>query len=259
MRNDFLEVAIEAATEAGHVLRAALDHPVKANRKGPLDLVTEADRRSEQAIVGLLRARFPKHSILSEEEGEQKAETECRWIVDPLDGTTNFVHGYPQFAVSIAFEQRGDLMVGVVHHPITKDVFSAARGEGAYLNATRIRVSGIGSLSAGLVATNFPSLRRTPKPNMDCFRNVLLRSQGVRRDGSAALDLASVACGRLDGFWDLGLHVWDTAAGVLLVREAGGMVTNFAGQPYHLGDYEILGSNARVHEEMLRALVTCDQ
>jgi len=256
MSNQFLEVAIGTAKEAGGVLLSEFGRPAEITRKGELDFVTQADRQSEQLIVSRLQRCFPKHTILSEEGAGQDTGARYRWIVDPLDGTTNFVHGYPCFAVSIALEEAGELLVGVVYQPITRELFTGSRGEGAYLNKARIHVSGVDHLSASLVATGFPSLKRTPNPNIDYYWNFALRSQGMRRDGSAALDLASVACGRFDGFWEFGLHSWDTAAGVLLVREAGGVVTNFAGQPYGPGDYEILASNGHIHSEMREAVAS---
>src|SRR5438270_1260168 len=250
MGNQFLEIAVEAAIEAGGILVSEFDRPAKISYKGEVDLVTQADRRSEEAIVGRLRGYFPKHSIVAEEGGGQEGEARYRWIVDPLDGTTNFAHGYPCFAVSIGFEEAGELQVGVIYQPITKELFTTSRGEGAYLNEKRIRVSSIDHLSTSLLATGFPSTKRERNPNIHYYWNFTLRSHGVRRDGSAALDLASVACGRFDGFWEFGLHAWDTAAGVLLVREAGGVVTTFSGQPYRPGDYETLASNGSIHTEL---------
>lgn len=250
MGNQFLEVAVETALEAGGILLSEFDHPAKISYKGEVDIVTQADRRSEAAIVGRLRNYFPKHSIVAEEGSGQEGDARYRWIVDPLDGTTNFAHGYPCFAVSIGFEEAGELQVGVIYQPITKELFTASRGEGAYLNEKRIRVSTIDHLSTSLLATGFPSTKRARNPNIHYYWDFTLRSHGVRRDGSAALDLASVACGRFDGFWEFGLHPWDTAAGVLLVREAGGVVTTFSGQPYRPGDYETLASNGRIHTEL---------
>jgi myo-inositol-1(or 4)-monophosphatase len=255
MGNKFLEVAVETAIEAGGILLAEFDRPVRISYKGEVDLVTQADRQSEDAIVSRLRRYFPKHSIVAEEGTGQVGDSGHRWIVDPLDGTTNFAHGYPCFAVSIGLEEAGELLVGVIYQPITKELFTAARGEGAYLNERRIEVSRIDHLSTSLLATGFPSAKRARNPNIHFYWNFTLRSHGVRRDGSAALDLASVACGRFDAFWEFGLQPWDTAAGVLLVREAGGMVTSFSGQPYRTGDYETLASNGRIHTE-LRQVVT---
>jgi myo-inositol-1(or 4)-monophosphatase len=250
MGDQFLEVAVETAIEAGGILLSEFDHPAKISYKGEVDLVTQADRRSEDVIVARLRGYFPKHAIVAEEGGGQEGDGRHRWIVDPLDGTTNFAHGYPCFAVSIGLEQEGELVAGVIYQPITKELFTASRGEGAYLNERRIQVSQIDHLSTSLLATGFPSTKRARNPNIHYYWNFTLRSHGVRRDGSAALDLAAVACGRFDGFWEFGLHPWDTAAGVLLVREAGGVVTNFSGEPYHVGDYETLASNGRIHTEL---------
>jgi myo-inositol-1(or 4)-monophosphatase len=250
MDKQFLEVAVQTAIEAGGILLSEFDRPAKISYKGEVDLVTQADRRSEEAIVGRLRSYFPKHAIVAEEGGGQEGDGRHRWIVDPLDGTTNFAHGYPCFAVSIGFEEAGELLVGVIYQPITQELFTTTRGEGAYLNEKRIRVSRIDHLSTSLLATGFPSTKRARNPNIHYYWNFTLRSHGVRRDGSAALDLAAVACGRFDGFWEFGLHSWDTAAGVLLVREAGGVVTNFSGEPYRPGDYETLASNGRIHAEL---------
>lgn len=250
MGNQFLEVAIETAMEAGGILVSEFDHPAKISYKGEVDLVTQADKRSEEAIVGRLKRYFPKHAIVAEEGGGQEGEERHRWIVDPLDGTTNFAHGYPCFAVSIGFEQEGELVAGVIYQPITKELFTASKGEGAYLNGRRIQVSQVDHLSTSLLATGFPSTKRARNPNIHFYWNFTLQSHGVRRDGSAALDLAAVACGRFDGFWEFGLHAWDTAAGVLLVREAGGIVTDFSGRPYRVGDYETLASNGRIHTEL---------
>jgi len=250
MGNQFLEAATEIALEAGKILLSEFDQPVRISYKGEVDLVTQADRRSEQAIVARLRSYFPEHAIVAEEGGGQETDSPFRWFVDPLDGTTNFAHGYPCFAVSIGFEEAGELLAGAIYQPVSRELFTAAKGEGAFLNGKAIRVSPIGQLATSLLATGFPSVKRARHPNIHYYWNYTLRSHGVRRDGSAALDLASVACGRFEGFWEFGLHSWDTAAGVLLVREAGGVVTNFNGQPYHPGDYETLASNGRIHEEM---------
>src|SRR6202166_1127395 len=250
--NPFLEVAMEAACEAGGILMAEFARPVDISYKGEVDIVTQADRRSEQAIVTCLRTRFPKHAIVSEEGGGSESDSPFRWHVDPLDGTTNFAHGYPCFAVSIGLEEAGELVVGVIYQPITKELFTTAKGEGAYLNEKRIQVSSIDHLSTSLLATGFPSAKRSHNPNIHYYWDFTLRSHGVRRDGSAAMDLASVACGRFEAFWEFGLHPWDTAAGTLLVREAGGMVTTFSGEAYRPGDPESVATNGRIHDEMLR-------
>jgi len=248
--NSFLDVAIETAREAGAILIAEFDRPVKISYKGEVDIVTQADKRSEQAIVSRLRSHFTKHSIVAEEGGGTESESPFRWHVDPLDGTTNFAHGYPCFAVSLGLEEAGEPIVGVIFQPVSGELFTAVKGEGAYLNQKKIEVSRIEKLATSLLCTGFPSVKRSQNPNIHYYWDFTLRSHGVRRDGSAAMDLASVACGRFEGFWEFGLHTWDAAAGILLVREAGGMVTQFDGQPYRLGDRELLASNGRVHEEM---------
>jgi myo-inositol-1(or 4)-monophosphatase len=248
----YLEVAMEAAREAGDILLAEFDRPVKISYKGEVDIVTQADRRSEQAIVSRLRAHFPRHRIVAEEGGGAEEDSDFCWHVDPLDGTTNFAHGYPCFAVSIGLEQSDEIVVGVIYQPVTRELFTAVKGEGACLNQREIHVSPVPRLTTSLLATGFPSNKRTQNPNMAYYWEFTLRSHGVRRDGSAALDLAAVACGRFDGFWEFGLHSWDAAAGVLLVREAGGIVTRLNGQRYRPGDPEILASNAQVHTEMQR-------
>ena len=223
---------------------------MKISYKGDVDIVTQADKRSEQAIVARLRSHFPKHAIVAEEGGGNESDSPFRWHVDPLDGTTNFAHGYPCFCVSLGLEQAGEMIAGVIFQPVTGELFTAARGEGAYLNQKKIEVSRIEKLATSLLSTGFPSVKRAQNPNIHYYWDFTLRSHGVRRDGSAAMDLAAVACGRFEGFWEFGLHPWDTAAGILLVREAGGVVSQFNGQPYRLGDRELMASNGRVHEEM---------
>jgi myo-inositol-1(or 4)-monophosphatase len=248
--NPFLEPAIEIAREAGSILLSEFSRPVQISYKGEVDLVTGADKRSELAIVTFLRKHFPAHAIVAEEGGGQETDSPYRWHIDPLDGTTNFAHGYPCFAVSIGLEEAGELIAGVIYQPVAQELFTAAKGEGAYLNGKPIKVSGIERLRTSLLATGFPSVKRAANPNIYYYWDFTLRSHGVRRDGSAAMDLAAVACGRFEGFWEFGLHSWDTAAGVLLVREAGGRVTTFSGEDYRPGDHETLASNGLLHEEM---------
>jgi myo-inositol-1(or 4)-monophosphatase len=257
--NPFLEIAVEAAREAGRILLAEFDRPPRIEYKGEADLVTEADRRSEEAIVTRLRNHFPQHAIVGEEGGREAggagSDSRYRWFVDPLDGTTNFAHGYPCFAVSIGLVEGGEPIAGVVFNPVSRELFTAARGQGAFLDSKPIRVSRIPELRTSLLATGFPSRKRVSSPNIHYYWSFTLRSHGVRRDGSAALDLAAVACGRFDGFWEFGLHPWDTCAGVLLVREAGGVVTDLDGRPYRVGprtggEDTLLASNSRIHAEM---------
>jgi len=248
--NSYLDVAVNTAREAGAILLEESHHPARISYKGEVDIVTEADRKSEKVIVSRLRAHFPQHAIVAEEGGGAESQSVFRWHVDPLDGTTNFAHGYPCFAVSIGLEEAGELIAGVIYQPGSGELFTAGKGEGAYLNGKKIEVSRVEKLATSLLGTGFPSVKRAQNANIHYYWDFTLRSHGVRRDGSAALDLAAVACGRFDGFWEFGLHSWDTAAGVLLVREAGGKVTQFDGQPYRLGDRDLLASNGRIHSEM---------
>ncbi|MGO9641029.1 MAG: inositol monophosphatase family protein [Candidatus Acidiferrales bacterium] len=248
--NTYLELAVEAAREAGAILLTEFDRPRQIRYKGVVDLVTQADQKSEQAIVARLRTHFPKHAIVAEEGGGQETDSAFRWYVDPLDGTTNFAHSYPCFAVSIGLEEAGEMIVGVVYNPVSQEMFTAARGEGAFLNQKPIHVSKIDRLATSLVCTGFPPGQRSQERNIRFYWDFTLRSHGVRRDGSAALDLAAVACGRFEAFWEFGLRSWDTAAGILLVREAGGMATRLSGQPYAPGDPEILATNKLIHSEM---------
>jgi myo-inositol-1(or 4)-monophosphatase len=249
--NQFLEVALDAANEAGAVLRAEFDRPKKISYKGDVDLVTESDKRSESIIVSKLRSHFPQHAVRAEEGSRGAAENaKYCWHVDPLDGTTNFAHSYPCFAVSIGLVEEAEPLLGVVLNPIANEVFTAVRGEGAYLNNRRIHVSPIEKLATSLVSTGFPTHQRANNRNIFYYWEFTMRSHGVRRDGSAALDLCSVACGRFDGFWEFGLNSWDTAAGITIVREAGGVITDLEGRPYHPGDRSILASNGKIHTEM---------
>ena len=252
----FLEAAVEIAREAGTILLTEFGRPQQIDYKGDVDLVTASDRRSEAAIVARLSSQFPRHRIVAEEGGgAEAAGAHYCWYVDPLDGTTNFAHGYPCFAVSLGLLEDGAPLVGVVYNPVSRELFTAVRGEGAYLDSRRIRVSPIKKMAKGLLATGFPSHKRTENPNISFYWEFTLHSHGVRRDGSAALDLCSVACGRFEGFWEFGLKSWDTAAGTLIVREAGGEVTDFAGRAYQPGGPEVLASNGLIHGEMRQLAV----
>ena len=249
--NLFLEAAVEIAREAGAILRVEFGRPKKISYKGEVDIVTESDRRSEALILSRLQKHFPDHGIVGEEGGNVAGKKYCLHV-DPLDGTTNFAHGYPCFAVSIGLLEDGDPVAGVVFNPVSDELFFAARGEGAFLNGTRIRVSVVNKLAYSLVATGFPTHHRAKSGNINYYWEFTQRSHGVRRDGSAALDLCSVACGRFEAFWEFGLNSWDTAAGILLVREAGGNVSDLAAGPYRPGDPAMLASNGLVHDEILQ-------
>jgi myo-inositol-1(or 4)-monophosphatase len=249
----FLNVAVEAAREAGAVLLAEHSRPQKISYKGDVDLVTETDKKSEQLIVGRLRREFPDHRIVAEEGGTgAAAASRYEWHVDPLDGTTNFAHGYPCFAVSIGLLEDGKPLLGIVFNPVADEFFSAYHGEGAFLNGKPIHVSATEKLATSLVATGFPAHQRGEVRNIHYYWHFTLRSHGVRRDGSAALDLCAVACGRFEAFWEFGLRSWDTAAGMIIVSEAGGRVTSLTGGEYHPGGTDILVTNGHVHDEVLK-------
>jgi myo-inositol-1(or 4)-monophosphatase len=217
-----------------------------------VDLVTEADRASEALITKRIRERWPDHNILGEEGTRSEQGSEYRWYVDPLDGTTNFAHGFPVFCVSLALEYRDERVAAVILDPTREEMFTAEQGGGAFLNGKPIHVSSVGNLAECLVATGFPSHKRHKNPNIFFYHQITLKTHGVRRAGSAALDLCDVACGRFDGFWEFNLNPWDTAAGVLIVQEAGGQVTRFDGQPFRIDSRETLASNGRVHEALLQ-------
>ena len=245
--------AIEAiAREAGELLMGYFARHVKIEYKGDVDVVTEADRASEALIMDRLQARFPRHDVVAEEGARRETGSDYKWYVDPLDGTTNFAHGFPVFCVSMGLEYKGQLIAGVVYDPTRGEMFSAEKGSGAYLNQRRIHVSEIARLAESLVGTGFPSHKRHQNPNIHFYHQITLRTHGVRRAGSAALDLASVASGRFDGFWEFNLNPWDLAAGVLLVEEAGGQVSGFFGQPFRLQDRDVLASNGLIHADLLR-------
>jgi myo-inositol-1(or 4)-monophosphatase len=252
MTTTHLEVAVEIAQEAGKILREEMEQAPAIDYKGDFDLVTQADRRSEQLIVRRLKEHFPQHTVAAEEGTGTNTGSEYTWHVDPLDGTTNFAHKYPCFCVSMALARNNELLLGVIYNPIYRELFTAARGEGAFFNGKKIVCSKINALKNSLLCTGFPNHKRLANPNIRYYWDFTLRSHGVRRDGSAALDLAYVAMGRFDSFWEFGLNAWDTAAGVLLVEEAGGKITDMQGQPYTLGGPSILASNGLVHDEMMR-------
>lgn len=244
-----LQAAIEIAREAGAVLMEHFQH-VRAESKGEFDLITEADRASERLIVRRLQERFPTHGIVAEEGSGHESASEFRWYVDPLDGTTNFAHSFPMFNVTLALEQAGELIAGVIFDPFHDELFQAARGEGAFLNGKRIKVSRTPNLESSLLATGFPSRKRHRNVNVHFFYELAMITHGIRRPGSAALDLAYVACGRLDGFWEFGLNPWDMAAGLLIVREAGGRTSDMKGGPPDLRGKHVMADNGLIHDEL---------
>ncbi|NJC87843.1 MAG: inositol monophosphatase [Desulfuromonas sp.] len=255
------ETLLLAAEEAGRILMEKLEAGVTVAYKGAIDLVTEADLASEQAIVAILHARHPEHDILAEEGDYGRRGADQRWIVDPLDGTTNFAHGFPWFAVSIALEVRGEIVLGAVFNPHNNELFVAERGHGATLNGRQLRVSSTDRLERALLATGFAyDHKSNPRNNYEQFASFQRAAQAVRRAGVASLDLACVAAGRFDGFWELKLKPWDVAAGVLLVEEAGGRVSDYAGAHMPLERGEIMASNGHLHLAMQEILqgTRCD-
>ena len=253
-----LNFAIDVARDAGGLLMQRLG-VAKVTNKSDIDLVTEADLASENLIIERIRSYYPQHGILAEESGEATQvdggkRSEWKWVIDPLDGTTNYAHSYPCFCVSIALEHAGVLEVGVVYDPVRDEMFAAERGNGATLNDRKITVSSVEELKHAMVCTGFPyNVRERPNFTRD-FANFTMAAQAVRRDGSAALDLAYVACGRFDGFWEDGLSPWDIAAGKILIEEARGKVTNFENAPLNIYTKKVLASNGLVHDAMLRVL-----
>ena len=248
---NYLNTAVDIAREAGALLAQLFKRPKEISYKSRSDLVTDADRRSEALIIERLRSHFPKHGIVAEEGGGGRTESDYCWYVDPLDGTTNFAHGFPVFCVTLALAYRGEMVAGVVYDSIHEELFTAEHGAGAYLNNQRIRVSSAAKLSECLVATGFPPFADNHDLNIEYYYRFTQICHGVRRAGSAALDLCSVAAGRFEGFWELKLNPWDKAAGALLVSEAGGRVSNLEGGPFELPAGPIFVSNGLVHDAML--------
>ena len=249
--SSFLAEAMDIAMEAGTLLLPYFQRRIGYEYKGGVDLVTEADRASEELIVSRLRAAWPGHDIVGEEGTRDTHGGSYRWYVDPLDGTTNFAHGYPVFCVSLGLEYEGQLIAGVIYDPTRDELFAAARGRGATLNGRPIHVSKTATLSESILGTGFPSFKRHKNPNIHFYHQLTLCSHGIRRAGSAALDLANVAAGRYDAYWEFNLNPWDTTAGVLLVQEAGGTVTRFDGSPFNVDSRETLASNTVIHEELI--------
>ncbi len=252
-----LTAAAEAALAAGAILRERYGKPHQITHKGAIDLVTEADLAAETAILDLLRQRCPAIGFLAEESSMLPAAIPSApiWVIDPLDGTTNFAHHFPWFATSIGYSEGGSLKAGVIYQPLLDELFVAARGAGAWRNGEAIRVSPVSQLAESLCATGFPyDIRRTVGEVVEALATVLPATQGVRRAGAAALDLAYVACGRLDGFWEINLKPWDTAAGVVLVEEAGGRLTDFGGAPHSPLGRETVASNGRIHDALIALL-----
>jgi myo-inositol-1(or 4)-monophosphatase len=253
-----LNIAIKAARRAGQIInRASLDiGQLKISSKRQNDFVTEVDKAAEAAIIETLRETYPSHSILAEETGRSgRQDSEYQWIIDPLDGTTNFIHGFPQYAVSIALSHKGVLTQAVVYDPTRNELFTATKGAGAYLNDKRIRVTKCDKLEEALIGTGFPyRMFDHVDAYLEIFKEITRRAAGVRRPGAASLDLAYVACGRLDGFWEFGLSPWDMAAGALVITEAGGLVGDLSGEPNYLATGNIVGGTPKVFSQILQVV-----
>ncbi len=245
-------VGIEAAHRGAQVLLSKLGRISEITKKGAIDLVTDADMESEKAIIETIQSAFPDHAILAEESGLNQNVSACQWIIDPLDGTTNFAHSLGLFSVSIACALDKDIVCGIVFNPVTKELFTAVKGAGAELNGSPINVSDTHEIAESLLVTGFPyNTREILGQLMDRLARCLAASQGVRRLGSAALDLCYVACGRFDGFWEQNLKPWDTAAGLLIAREAGARVTDFVNREYSVENPQLLATNGKIHHQML--------
>lgn len=251
----FYSIATSIAKKVGDYQRAQLHEGFRIEYKSSVNLVTEVDKKSEAMIVQAIRDQFPHHDIMAEEGGADRKDSPYKWIIDPLDGTTNYAHGYPFFATSIALENQGQVIGGVVYDPMRDELFQAFQGEGAFLNRQPIRVSEINKLEKALMATGFAYNHREAKENnYDHFIHMMHKAQAVRRDGTAALDMCYVACGRYDGFWELNLFPWDTAAGLIIALEAGAKVSRFNGKSYTIYEKDILLSNDKIHKELLAVL-----
>ena len=250
-----LDLAIRIAREAGAILQDYAERGFQITHKGRIDLVTEADLASEKYIKALIRSHYPSHRILAEESGISGSVDDYCWIINPLDGTTNFSHGFPCYAVAIGVEHNGEMIIGVVYDPTREELFAAERGSGATLNGNKIQISDVDKLELALVVSGFPyDVRERIDEYLPAWRRFLERAQGVRRLGSAAIDMCSVAAGRMDGFWERGLNPWDTAAGWIIIEEAGGRVTKLNGAPFDNYSASLLCSNGKIHDEMLAVL-----
>jgi myo-inositol-1(or 4)-monophosphatase len=255
MDDDLKGVALKAVKEGGAILVKYFGKIKSIDYKGEINLVTEADQRSEEVILSIIKDSYPNHRILAEETGESGNSSSFKWIIDPLDGTTNYAHGYPCFCVSLAIEYEEEVIYGAVYDPVKDELFTAEKGKGAFINGKAIKTSSTKQLDQSLLCTGFPyDVRDDMDSNILNFRTFLMKAQAVRRDGSAALDLCHTAAGRFDGFWEQKLFPWDVAAGGLLVTEAGGKLTNFTGGNFSIYDKEIVASNGLIHDQMVEAL-----
>jgi myo-inositol-1(or 4)-monophosphatase len=255
-KDKYLKTALDAARKAGDLLNRRRGEQGNISYKGTVDLVTDADRESQQVIADHIQREFPDHNILSEEELSRDKGSDFRWLIDPLDGTTNYAHDFPVFCISLALEFKNEIITGLVFDPVRNEMFTAVRGEGAELNGNPIFVSRETKIDRSLLATGFPyDIRESEINNLDHFSRMAKKAQAIRRCGSAALDLCFTACGRFDGFWEMKLAPWDMAAGSLILTEAGGKITDFGGGLFRLNSPEILASNGRIHKQMADILI----
>ena len=247
-----METARRAAMEAGSILKELFGNISGVSKKGEIDLVTEADLASEKRVIDIITHNFPDDMILAEESGETGEKSDRMWIIDPLDGTTNFAHSFPYFGVSIAFQAEEEIVLGIVYNPVLDEFFEAEKGKGAFLNNKPIKVSDKTTLKDSLIGTGFPyDVYDNPDPVLDYLKKMIVRAQGIRRAGAAAVDLCYLAAGRLDGFWEQNLNPWDTAAGSIIIKEAGGIITDYEGTPYNPFLKTTLASNPHIHGKML--------
>lgn len=259
---DILQTAISASRDAGKILMDYLGNvrQIEVKQGQQFNLVTEADKGAEKCIIERIRRDFPDHAILAEESGALDTESGVKWVIDPLDGTTNFTHALPIFSVSIGVEKEGEVVAGVVYNPASGELFHTEKGKGAYLNGKRIGVSSTEDIERSLLVTGFPyDVRENPDFCMERFDTFIYEAHGIRRLGSAALDCAYVACGRFDGFWEVRLHPWDVAAGALMIREAGGRTTDFYGKEHSIYTPQFLGTNGLLHERMIAVLKAAEE
>lgn len=257
--HEYRQFAEAIAREAGGLLKSRFNDKHTVGYKGEINIVTEADLMSEEMLKSRIGEQFPGHDMVAEESQETDYGSEFRWIIDPLDGTTNYAHGYPVFCVSIALEIKGEIGLGVIYNPILDELFMAERGGGAFLNGAKLSVSGTANLSRSLLATGFPyDIRESKNNNINYFAAMAMNVQAIRRAGSAALDMAYVAAGRFDGFWELKLKPWDTAAGWLMITEAGGMVTDLYGEEFRIESPHVLASNGKIHRDMRDIITIAD-
>ncbi len=250
--DEFLTTAIEACKQSGAIQMDRRKQVRQIDFKGAINLVTDVDKACEQTIIQVIQGQYPNHDILAEEGGGKRTDSDYKWVIDPLDGTTNYAHGYPLFATSIALEHHGEIVLAAVYEPNLKELFTAIKGQGAYLNGEKIKASKTLQLEHALLSTGFAyNIREVQRNNIPEFNRFLLKARAIRRDGVASTDLCYIACGRFDGFWELELYPWDVAAGMLILQEAGGKVSNYSGKDFSIYDKEIVASNGLIHEAML--------